>query len=995
MSRGAGYGPNNVLFYATYPDHRIDEIKPGSASPDKEIDLNSTSIGASLGALNFVPPGFASAGHIKIVSYGASTWNDAQVTPDGSGTFDITNIGPAIPLEAAPGPEGLIYVPMGNPDFSTDSVLVTSYGSGNIVAYQIDANGDPIPATAQNFVTGLAGAEGATVDPVTKDFLFSTFGGGNHVVVVRGFDALPFHDDFAGGASPLWGNEVGNWAAAGGAYAAQAPSNNPPTYTGLPFVVDDFTFLVDVQQLQDGGIWLRSADNNNGILLVTGGNGGAGTGFYWQVVTAGSASAQMNPVSGLFVPGVSNAHLRVEVRGSTYAVYVDHAATPATTLTSSAFANGRVGLYDFSAQTFDNVTLSDRFAPVISPFGAAERYDPKLRDFKRQRQSARRYYHGPFRLRAGCQLRLEHPAAIHRRRARPTSLASASLTGLTPHATYHFRAVASNAVDFVNGPDQSFIVPNSPPVAVDDTVASNGEPVSLDPTANDTDADMDTLTVTNFTQGNYGTVTSVGNVLTYTPGSNYFGSDSFGYTVSDSIDASAGTVTVHLDAPLARVVTTSGRGTLGDLVPTGGQPGSSVPAGARWTGFGEPSWASNEVIAYIGKWKGPTGAGIGIFVGNRQIVKVGDSAPDALGNPMSGVAFGGFKDPLVDANGDLVFVATLKGTGVNNTNRIALIGYSGSGLGGPLTLLARTGVSMAAADGATLKTIKSVALSDSGYIIDFTAALTVGTGTPPVTSKTAATLWRIEDSGPPSLLLRPGLSYSFGSLGSQPLKGFGTLMVRGGSPGQGRGLIDNSLPVLAQTATAGTAIGYLGTSSGWSYTRLDDAPGYPAGTKFTSFNLPTQDLNSSLAFRASVKGGPLVGGTTALFAEDESHVLARLVTIGDPARGLPARHHFRRVQRSRQRHRPAGLRFLAVAKGDTQINFDEQPRPVLSRSVRAFIGDCGEGCESAGDAGRQHFQELLLDCLAREFRRPAFHGLSYAGPGWRDPGQRLRPLGHG
>ena len=410
---GLAYGPNDVLFYATYPDHRIDEIKPGSGSPDKEIDLNSTSIGASLGALNFVPPGFAGAGHVKIVSYGASTWNDAQVTPDGSGTFDITNIGAAIALEAAPGPEGLIYVPMGNPDFPNDSVLVTSYGSGNIVAYQIDANGDPIPATAQNFVTGLAGAEGATVDPVTKDFLFSTFGGGNHVVVVRGFDALPFHDNFTGGASPVWGNEVGNWAAVGGNYAAQAPSNSPPTYTGLPFVVDDFTFLVDVQQLQDGGIWLRSVDNNNGILLVTGGNGGTGTGFYWHVVTAGSASAQMNPVSGLFVPGVSNAHLRVEVRGATYAVYVDHACTPATTLTSSAFANGRVGLYDFSAQTFDNVTLSDRFAPEVSPL-SPRRFDASLRDFESQRQSAGHCHHGPFRLRTGCHLRLEHDGAIHR-----------------------------------------------------------------------------------------------------------------------------------------------------------------------------------------------------------------------------------------------------------------------------------------------------------------------------------------------------------------------------------------------------------------------------------------------------------------------------------------------------------------------------------------------------------------------------------------------------
>ena len=38
-------------------------------------------------------------------------------------------------------------------------------------------------------ITGLDGAEGALLDPVTGDFLFSTFGGGSRVVAVRGFRA--------------------------------------------------------------------------------------------------------------------------------------------------------------------------------------------------------------------------------------------------------------------------------------------------------------------------------------------------------------------------------------------------------------------------------------------------------------------------------------------------------------------------------------------------------------------------------------------------------------------------------------------------------------------------------------------------------------------------------------------------------------------------------------------------------------------------------------
>ena len=37
---------------------------------------------------------------------------------------------------------------------------------------------------------GLTGAEGSLIDPVTGDFLFSTFGGGDRLIVVQGFQAV-------------------------------------------------------------------------------------------------------------------------------------------------------------------------------------------------------------------------------------------------------------------------------------------------------------------------------------------------------------------------------------------------------------------------------------------------------------------------------------------------------------------------------------------------------------------------------------------------------------------------------------------------------------------------------------------------------------------------------------------------------------------------------------------------------------------------------------
>ena len=172
-----------------------------------------------------------------------------------------------------------------------------------------------------------------------------------------------FSDQFDSGVSGEWGNEVGDWIADNGTYRAQNPSNNPSTYSSLPYDLTNFTLDVDVNNLQDGGIWLRASGPDgetprNGVLLITGGGWTGGTGLYWHTVTNGSYSGGLAQVNNLFDPGVSNAHLHIVVAGDTYQVYVNGSDTPATTLVTDQFASGRVGLYDNSdVQTFDNVVL--------------------------------------------------------------------------------------------------------------------------------------------------------------------------------------------------------------------------------------------------------------------------------------------------------------------------------------------------------------------------------------------------------------------------------------------------------------------------------------------------------------------------------------------------------------------------------------------------------------------------------------------------------------
>jgi hypothetical protein len=86
--------------------------------------------------------------------------------------------------------------------------------------------------------------------------------------------ATTFTDNFSP-PSTLWSNSIGNWTGGNGRYYAQAPSNSPETYSGLPFdfTNSNFSLTITINSLRDEGIWLDTdGSRNNGILFVAGGN---------------------------------------------------------------------------------------------------------------------------------------------------------------------------------------------------------------------------------------------------------------------------------------------------------------------------------------------------------------------------------------------------------------------------------------------------------------------------------------------------------------------------------------------------------------------------------------------------------------------------------------------------------------------------------------------------------------------------------------------------
>jgi hypothetical protein len=185
---GVVYGPGGVLFLARWPQNELGQTKPGSSITDKTVDLAALGVVANgPGGLMFVPTGFPGAGQLKLSDYPGGQFYTLAISSDGTGTYNVNSA--TLETTIVGGPEGIFYVPAGSPQFTGFNVLVCEYQAGKVAAYSVDAGGNPVPASRQDFITGLTGAEGAATDPLTGDFLFSTFGGGNQVIVVQGFAA--------------------------------------------------------------------------------------------------------------------------------------------------------------------------------------------------------------------------------------------------------------------------------------------------------------------------------------------------------------------------------------------------------------------------------------------------------------------------------------------------------------------------------------------------------------------------------------------------------------------------------------------------------------------------------------------------------------------------------------------------------------------------------------------------------------------------------------
>lgn len=122
--------------------------------------------------------------------------------------------------------------------------------------------------------------------------------------------------------------------------------------------------------------------------------------------------------------------------------------------------------------------------------------------------------------------------------------------GFTGAATFSYQV--SDGEMTSNGNVSVTVGANNAPVAVNDTVAAVEDTAKtvtvMSLLANDTDADMQTLSISEVGGATHGTVALQGTNITFTPDPNYNGAASFTYRVSDGGSAATGTVMLTIAA---------------------------------------------------------------------------------------------------------------------------------------------------------------------------------------------------------------------------------------------------------------------------------------------------------------------------------------------------------------------------------------------------------------------------------------------------------------
>jgi hypothetical protein len=226
------------------------------------------------------------------------------------------------------------------------------------------------------------------------------------------------------------------------------------------------------------------------------------------------------------------------------------------------------------------------------------------------------------------------------------------------------------------------------------------------------DADEDLVAITALGDAPFGQVSFQENVVTYTPGAGFLGTDEFTYTIADG---RGGIATGRIRVSLDFIQQTLLHGT-----------GSAVPGmpGAEWRTFGIPSIFAPGHAGWVGRIREGSATYDAIFsgpLGQPELrLRTGAFATNALGATMRTATFASFEQPVF-AGENFAFKGKIIGRGVTPENARGIWVYD-AGVG---RLIARESSPAPNANGGRFRTLESVAMPDPSAVF-FAATLDNG-----------------------------------------------------------------------------------------------------------------------------------------------------------------------------------------------------------------------------------------------------------------------------
>jgi hypothetical protein len=171
----------------------------------------------------------------------------------------------------------------------------------------------------------------------------------------------PFAANFDNGADPGWAHYGGNFSFSGGTYWLNDAGTNGKALAGDGFWTDGTL---------DADMMITSLGNAGLVFRVTNPDytgPDASFGYYAGLDTGGFAifgvqSNTWSPLTTASISVLTNTwhHLRVNLQGSRFSLFVDNLTTPLITCTDTNFYRGQIGVRAFQCNAqFDNVTFSN------------------------------------------------------------------------------------------------------------------------------------------------------------------------------------------------------------------------------------------------------------------------------------------------------------------------------------------------------------------------------------------------------------------------------------------------------------------------------------------------------------------------------------------------------------------------------------------------------------------------------------------------------------